>query len=52
MAINKESNQFTFGFAIGLVVILGVILAVLSEGLKPYKDKNVEIKNNLTFFLL
>ena len=47
MAINKESNQFTFGFAIGLVVILGVILAVLSEGLKPYKDKNVRIKKQL-----
>ena len=47
MAINKESNSFTFGFAIALVVVLSVVLAVLSEGLKPYKDKNVRIKKQL-----
>ena len=47
MSINKESNSFTFGFAIGLVVVIGVVLAVLSEGLKPYKDKNVRVKKQL-----
>jgi Na+-transporting NADH:ubiquinone oxidoreductase subunit C len=47
MAINKESNSFTFGFAIALVVVIGVVLAVLSEGLKPYKDKNVRVKKQL-----
>jgi len=47
MAINKESNGFTFGFAIVLVVVLGVILASLSEGLKPFKEKNVRVKKKL-----
>ena len=47
MDINKESNGFTFGFAIALVVVLGVSLASLSEGLKPFKDKNVRIKKQL-----
>ena len=41
MALNKESNGFTFGFAIVLVVILGVILASLAEGLKPRKLGNI-----------
>ena len=47
MAINKESNSFTFGFAIALVVVIGVVLALLSEGLKPYKEKNVRVKKQL-----
>ena len=47
MAINKESNSFTFGFAIALVVVIGVVLAALSEGLKPYKEKNVRVKKQL-----
>ena len=47
MAVNKESNSFTFGFAIALVVVIGVVLAALSEGLKPYKEKNVRVKKQL-----
>ena len=47
MATNKESNSFTFGFAIALVVVIGVVLALLSEGLKPYKEKNVRVKKQL-----
>ena len=47
MAINKESNGFTFAFAIILVVVLGVILATLSEGLKPLKERNVRVKKQL-----
>lgn len=47
MAINKESNSFTFGFAIALVVVIGVVLAALSEGLRPYKEKNVRVKKQL-----
>ena len=35
MAINKESNGFTFGFAILLVVVVGTVLALLAMGLKP-----------------
>ncbi|MDA9207178.1 NADH:ubiquinone reductase (Na(+)-transporting) subunit C [Crocinitomicaceae bacterium] len=47
MALNKESNGFTFGFAIVLVVVLGVILASLAEGLKPLKEKNVRVKKQI-----
>ena len=47
MAINKESTGFTFGFAIVLVIILGVILASLAEGLKPMKEKNVRVKKQI-----
>lgn len=47
MAINKESNAYTFGFSIVLVVIVGAILSSLSLGLKPYKDKNAEVKKQI-----
>jgi Na+-transporting NADH:ubiquinone oxidoreductase subunit C len=47
MAINKESNGFTFGFAIILVVVVGTVLALLALGLKPMKDKNAEVKKQL-----
>jgi Na+-transporting NADH:ubiquinone oxidoreductase subunit C len=47
MAFNKESNSFTFGFAIVLVIVLGVVLATLSEGLRPLREKNVRVKKQL-----
>ena len=47
MAFNKESNGFTFGFAIVLVIVLGVVLASLSEGLRPLREKNVRVKKQL-----
>ena len=47
MALNKESNGFTFGFAIVLVVVLGIILASLAEGLKPLKEQNVRVKKQI-----
>ena len=47
MAINKESTSFTFGFAIVLVVVLGLILATLSEALKKRTEDNVKIKKQL-----
>ena len=47
MSFNKESNTFTFGFAIALVIVLGLILASLSEGLKPFKETNVRVKKQL-----
>lgn len=47
MAFNKESNRFTFGFAIALVIVLGVVLATLSEGLRPLREKNVRVKKQL-----
>ena len=40
MAVNKEGNGFTFGFAIALVVVVGISLATVSLGLKPFQQKN------------
>ena len=47
MAINKEGNGYTFGFAIALVVVVGTSLAMLSMGLKPLQKKNDEVKKKL-----
>jgi len=47
MAINRDSNGYTFGFAIVLVVIVGTILSVLSIGLKPQQEKNDVVKKQL-----
>jgi Na+-transporting NADH:ubiquinone oxidoreductase subunit C len=47
MAINKESNAYTFGFSILLVILVGAILSSLSLGLKPLKDKNAEVKKQM-----
>lgn len=40
MAIDRNSNAFTFGFAIAMVVVVGTTLAFLSVILKPYQLKN------------
>ena len=40
MAINKNSNGYTFTFAILMVVVVGTLLAVASQGLKSLQDKN------------
>jgi Na+-transporting NADH:ubiquinone oxidoreductase subunit C len=42
MAINKDSNVFTFGFAIAMVVVVGTILAVAAMGLKDRQKANVQ----------
>jgi Na+-transporting NADH:ubiquinone oxidoreductase subunit C len=47
MAINKESNAYTFTFSIILVAVVGAILSSLSLGLKPYQDKNKEVKKQM-----
>lgn len=47
MAFNKESNGSTFGFAIALVVVVGVVLAMLSMGLQSKKDQNSEVKKQM-----
>jgi len=47
MAINKDSNGYTFMFAIVLVMIVGAGLAAISLSLKPMQDKNVEVKKKM-----
>lgn len=41
MAIDKNSNGFTFTFAIIMVAVVGTILAVLYSSLKPFQDENI-----------
>jgi Na+-transporting NADH:ubiquinone oxidoreductase subunit C len=40
MALNRNSNGFTFGFAIAMVVVVGATLAILVQFLRPYQIKN------------
>jgi Na+-transporting NADH:ubiquinone oxidoreductase subunit C len=47
MAINKESNAYTFMFSIILVVVVGAILSSLSMGLKPLQKKNDKVKKEM-----
>ena len=47
MAINKESNGFTFGFAIIMVAVVGTILASLAMGLKQQKKDNEDVKKKM-----
>lgn len=42
MAINKDSNGFTFGFAIVMVVIVGALLSLAAMGLKPFQKENLK----------
>lgn len=47
MAINKDSNGYTFGFAIALVAVVGTTLALIAMGLKPMKDRNAVVKKKI-----
>jgi Na+-transporting NADH:ubiquinone oxidoreductase subunit C len=47
MAINKESNAYTFLFSIIMVVVVGAILSSLSMGLKPLQDENKKTKKQM-----
>lgn len=47
MAIDRNSNAFTFGFAIVMVVLVGALLSVLSMGLKPLQLKNQADKKRM-----
>ena len=40
MALDRNSNGFTFGFAIAMVIVVGSVLASLSVALKPAQLKN------------
>ena len=47
MAVNRDSNGYTFVFAIALVVVVGTILASLSLGLGPIKEINAKKKKQM-----
>lgn len=48
MAINKNSNGYTFGFAVVMVAVVGSLLAVASQGLKSRQDKNATDKKMIS----
>ena len=47
MAVNRDSNGYTFGFAIALVVVVGVLLAGIAMWTKPFQEKNEEVKKKM-----
>jgi Na+-transporting NADH:ubiquinone oxidoreductase subunit C len=47
MAVNKDSNGYTFAFSFVMVVLVGASLALVAKGLKPAQDANAEIKKKL-----
>lgn len=47
MALNKESNGYTFGFSILLVVVVGAALSLMALGLKPQIEANGVQKKQL-----
>lgn len=47
MAVNKDSNGYTFTFAIALVVVVGALLAGIAMFAKPYKQANDEVKKKM-----
>ncbi len=44
MSINKNSNSYTFGFAVLMVFVVGSLLAIASQGLKARQEKNATDK--------
>ncbi len=48
MAIDKNSNGYTFAFAIIMVVVVGTLLASASLGLKDRQDKNASDKKMIS----
>ncbi|MCF8258329.1 MAG: NADH:ubiquinone reductase (Na(+)-transporting) subunit C [Flavobacteriales bacterium] len=42
MALDINSNKYTFGFSAVMVVVVAVLLAVASESLKPMQNANVK----------
>ena len=48
MAIDKNSNAYTFGFAILMVIVVGSLLAVASQGLKTRQQKNATDKKMMS----
>jgi len=48
MVLNKNSNLYTFSFAFTMVVIVGTLLAIASEGLKELQEKNADDKKMIS----
>ena len=42
--MDKNSNIYTFSFAVLMVVLVASLLAVAAISLKPYQETNVELE--------
>jgi len=42
MAVDVNSNKYTFGFATVLVIVVATLLAIASESLKPMQNANID----------
>ncbi len=42
MALDKNSNNFTIGFAILMVIVVGAALSIAAMGLKPFQVQNIK----------
>ncbi len=47
MAVNRDSNAYTVGFAVALVVVVGTILATVAMAAKPFQEKNELVKKKM-----
>lgn len=47
MALDKNSNAFTFGFAIIMVIVVGAALSFTAMSLKPMQDENAADKKRI-----
>ena len=47
MAVNKDSNGYTFTFAIIMVIVVGTLLTTISMSLKDRQDTNEEDKKRM-----
>lgn len=48
MTIDKNSNSYTFGFAVLMVFVVGSLLALASQGLKARQEKNATDKKMMS----
>ena len=44
MALDINSNKYTFAFSTVMVVVVAVLLALASEGLKPMQNANIRVE--------
>ena len=42
MAIDKDSNAFTFTFSVIMVIVVGSALSIVAMALKPYQQENIK----------
>ena len=49
MAINVNSNGYTFAFAAFMVVVVAAVLSFIATSLKPMQSENIEKEKNAEY---